>query len=703
MTFSLYKSTLALFIPFLLFSHGFGQIQAEICGTDQLFYTMLQEHSTIQEEFENGELIYREYLRNLGTHPGLRSVKRIPVVVHIIEASSQILTTDAEVQSQINVLNEDFRKVVGSNGDGNGVDTEFEFCLATIDPNGCPTTGINRLVDPTQAFSSFLDPLALKSLIQWDPNRYLNIWVPQTIEFFNPAATIAGYATFPWALSAAPNQDGVVVASQFFGRNSDSLFQGRISTHEIGHWLGLYHTFQEGCQGNTSTSCNTNGDRVCDTPQVGASNSGCPGTVNSCIDMPVDLPDLVLNYMDYTLGVCQNMFTQGQKDRMEAQAQTFRSNLWSPANLAATGCDGTISPGCIPTASFVSSLSNACLGQTVNFTDLSSGPATSWNWTFQGGVPATSTLPNPTVTYPNPGVFDVSLTVSNSIGTDSTDETGYMVISLGDPNGTSESFEGDTLFPVGWYSQPTDASRDWELSYGAASDGSQSMVVSNFNYPQLGFTSDLISTVYDFSTWASSNLLFDYAYKRYNAFSIDTFEVRLSTNCGGTWQSIWRMGGLSLPTVGGNAIASPWTPSLATDWKTVSINLDSFVTNQQEVRFQFRSISGNGQNIHLDHVRFSSTATHFDPPIDLSPSLSICPNPFLLNPEISYFLPSSGRTNLLLTDVKGNILFHETTDFVDRGMHRLPSDPVFTNLPSGIYFLRLETEQGTTTRKLVQL
>lgn len=698
-----WKRFSVFFFTIFSVSIGIAQTQPNLCGTDQAYERLLQEDNSINEESERGELIYREYLRNKPHIPSLRTVKRIPVVVHIIQSSNQILINDAEVQSQIEVLNEDFRKIAGTNGDGNGVDTEFEFCLATIDPNGCPTTGINRLIDPTQAFSSFFDPLALKSLIQWNPDMYLNIWVPRTIEYFTPTTLIAGYATFPWAVNSAPNLDGVVINSQFFGRNSDSLFAGRITTHEVGHWCGLYHTFQEGCQGNSPSTCTTNGDRVCDTPQSSVPNSGCPTNVNSCVDLPVDNPDLVENYMDYSLGICLNMFTQGQKDRMEIQMQTFRSNLWSSTNLSATGCDGTISPGCIPTASFVSSLQNACVGQTINFSDLSSGPATNWDWTFQGGVPATSSLSNPIVTYPNPGVFNVSLTVSNNIGIDSITRSGYIVISAGDPNGNAESFEGDTLLPIGWHSNATDANRDWDLTTNAASEGSHSMVMSNFNYPQLGFTADLNSTVYDFSNWASANLIFDYAYKRYNAFSIDTFEVRLSTNCGANWQSIWRVNGLSLPTVAGNAISAPWTPSDSAHWKSVVVNLDTFVQNQSEVRFQFRSISGNGQNIHLDNIRFSTTSTSILPPANLKPDLSVSANPFRDELQITYQLMATSKIRVLLTDINGKALLEETKGWQNPGKYHLNEKALFQKLPIGIYFLRLETDQGNTTRKLVKM
>ncbi len=698
-----FKQLSLLLLTLLSFSRGFAQTPISICGTDQLHEKLLQESKQAREEFERGELIYREYLRNGGQNASQRVVKTIPVVVHIVQSSNQNLVTDADVLSQIEVLNEDFRKIPGTNGDGDGVDTEFEFCLATIDPNGCPTTGINRIINPNQAYATYFDPVALKSLIQWDPDMYLNIWVPRTIEYFGPNSLMLGYATFPSNLSFDPKLDGVVISSAYFGRNSDPLFAGRITTHEVGHWVGLFHTFAEGCQGNTPSTCNFNGDRVCDTPQSATPNSGCPTNVNSCVDFPVDNPDLVENYMEYTDGICFSMFTQGQKDRMESQMQTYRSNIYSSANLTATGCDGTISPGCVPTASFVSSIRRACIGQAVSFSDLSSGPATSWNWSFPGGTPATSTNANPTVSYPAPGVFNVSLTVTNNIGTDSTTESGYMTISAADPNGTAESFEGDSLYPVGWYSTPTDVNRDWNLTTAAASDGSNSMVMNNYNYARLGFTSDLNSTVYDFSNWASVDLYFDYAYKRYNAFQLDTFEVRVSTDCGASWQSVWRVGGLFLSTVAGNALNAPWVPTDSAHWKTIVVNLDTLVQNQSQVRLQFRSISGEGQNIHLDNIRFVTTSTGLSSPPGMRPTLSVHPNPFREELRISYRLEATSQVRLRLTDISGKVLLDEAKGWQDPGEYHLREQTRFAELPSGIYFLRLETDQGSQTRKLVKM
>ena len=180
------------------------------------------------------------------------SVIRIPVVVHVIynNASSNISTS--QVESQIRILNEDYRRIPGTNGFGNGVDTKYEFFLARKDPNGLCTDGIVRVSSPLSQHSTSQE-VQLKNLSHWDPNRYLNMWVVNNI-----VGGILGYATFPTSLPGNPSLDGVVMADQFFGdegtSGSGTYGFGRTTTHEVGHWLGLFHTFQGGCGGNCATS-----------------------------------------------------------------------------------------------------------------------------------------------------------------------------------------------------------------------------------------------------------------------------------------------------------------------------------------------------------------------------------------------------------------------------------------------------------------
>lgn len=249
---------------------------------------------------------------------------RIPVVVHIIHNQANNAITgnnisDEQIYSQIKVLNEDYRRKAGTMGFNSnpiGADVEIEFFLANIDPNGNPSSGITRSYTAKKIFNitSDNDRQTMSNLSYWDSNKYLNIWVGS----FNSG--IIGYGEFPYAetisglsVEATESLDGVYIDYTVFGRkigtNTKELYSfGRTATHEIGHWLGLYHTWGD-------EYCGT--DYVADTPQTATSNVNFCNTVfSNCGGTRTQ--NLIEDYMDYTPDSCMNIFTQGQKDRIRA-------------------------------------------------------------------------------------------------------------------------------------------------------------------------------------------------------------------------------------------------------------------------------------------------------------------------------------------------------------------------------------------------
>lgn len=247
----------------------------------------------------------------------------IPVVVHVI-SNGQALgvapnITDAQVQSQINVLNEDFSKTgFGSNTNPVGADTKIRFALAVQDPNGNPTNGIDRVSLCQPSWSDIDIETILKPATIWDPSLYLNMW---SLKFTDN--TLLGYAQFPDASGlsglgtsgGSSNTDGVVSNYDVFGsiNYNDGSFllnntynQGRTMTHEVGHWLGLLHIWGDVACGN---------DYCADTPIHHDANYGCPSPKPlSCDTSPVN--EMIENYMDYTDDACMNIFTQNQTDRI---------------------------------------------------------------------------------------------------------------------------------------------------------------------------------------------------------------------------------------------------------------------------------------------------------------------------------------------------------------------------------------------------
>ncbi|MCB0402447.1 MAG: T9SS type A sorting domain-containing protein, partial [Flavobacteriales bacterium] len=227
------------------------------------------------------------------------------------------------------------------------------------------------------------------------------------------------------------NTDGVVIGYNYFGSSDKGSFslsapfdKGRTATHEIGHCFGLLHTFQGGCG---TSNCAASGDYCCDTPPVSTANYGCPST-NSCSNDSPNLPDQVQNYMDYTDDACMNMFTADQKTRvLQVMANSPRRSTLPTSTVCGT-------PSL--TAAFSGTPTTINAGQTVTFTDASTGPntITSWTWNFDvnslGGVtPATASTQGPhVVTYNNPGTYTVSLMVGDGTSTDTDQKNSYIIV-----------------------------------------------------------------------------------------------------------------------------------------------------------------------------------------------------------------------------------------------------------------------------------
>ncbi len=312
------------------------------------------------EEGRNcGTTIYEEHLRSLDPDYDTKkdkafreaqqiganfrgAVVTIPVVVHVVYNTSAENISLTQIQSQIAVLNRDFRRTntdanqTPSTFQGVAVDSEIEFCLASVDPNGNSTNGVTRTQTNITSFSAPYNsssPEPLKFTNQggkdaWDSDRYLNIWVADI------SGGVLGYATFPGTVSAA--KDGVVLGYKYIGTSGTVVSpynRGRTGTHEVGHYLGLRHIWGDG-------NCSFD-DNISDTPTSSASYGGCPShPQTSC-----GSTDMFMNYMDYVNDNCMNMFSQGQKNVMvgvlQSTGQGGRKNLISNA---ATACGVSPNP-----------------------------------------------------------------------------------------------------------------------------------------------------------------------------------------------------------------------------------------------------------------------------------------------------------------------------------------------------------------------
>jgi hypothetical protein len=241
-------------------------------------------------------------------------IYRVPVVVHIImRTTGEGAISDATVESQIQVLNEDYQAIAGSLGEP-GYDVKFEFFLATEDPDGNPTTGITRTTNNTW----YNDQGTYWTSLAWDTNRYLNIYT-------NSAGGYLGYSYFAQYGLAGSADDRVVIYWEAFGLTSFVPYDlGRTATHEIGHYMGLYHTFEGGCGTGSSPGCYSSGDLICDTNSEANPRYDCPSPYTSCGTL-----DPIHNYMDYAYDICMNQFTHEQARRMRCAIEGYRPDLYS--------------------------------------------------------------------------------------------------------------------------------------------------------------------------------------------------------------------------------------------------------------------------------------------------------------------------------------------------------------------------------------
>ncbi len=715
-----------------------------VCGHDEAMEEMKKKDPQAYAEymradkefwsrFNNGEF-------NVNSRTGRMTVI-VPVVVHVIHFNGVGNISDAQIQDGIDEMNRDFQKLNPDTGNVRPVyqplagSWDIEFRLAKIDPFGNCTNGIVRINDPATGVSSSNDPVRSVSP-SWNNmggagRTYYNIWITRSIT--SPTGgNVAGFSFRPGSGRAIHGSTWLDDEMGNIGTAAGGT-DLRTPTHETGHAFNLLHPFGS----NTGTGCSSTctsvqpGDGICDTPDQdlprfpcsnmnNCSNdrngSGGPLNPNPFTNDPTDPVDMIENYMGYNQNgaTCQTMFTHGQINAMIAATQnfSFMGTMVSPSNNVATGTDDAYwftAPACTPVAEFRADKDLVCGGGNVNFTDESYNATVdgtwTWNWSFPGGTPNTSNLQNPTVTYNTPGLFNVTLTVSNSAGTSTPiTKTNYIqvlnsngALTLGTEDFSNPQFPNNILDPdASWEIEQNPVNiLKWERTTQAAYSGNASVWL-NQAFAAVGNENSLTTAGYDLSSYSDSIFLrYALAHAASTQGGIDQLRIQISDDCGLTWnnKSIF----LSSQIYSVTGTRDNFVPANQSEWNIYDIDISEYA-GQSNVKIRFLARSGSNNNFWMDDVTvYQGTFTGLEDNSDLD-LLTVYPNPTNGTVNLSFELLRETDLEISLINGIGKEVYLMNENRAS-GIQDLEFD--LRGIEPGIYMLRIKSSGGTQIEKLV--
>jgi PKD repeat protein len=693
------KNFLFLAVVFLT-----GQTLKSQCLTDHISDNHDKEHGILDSFYYQMESAVTEYKNSQGTN--VRRAKFIvPVVFHIIHNGGAENISKEQILDQLRVVNEDFSN---TNADKSmlrtyfknlniAADLDIEFRMAKIDNNGNCTDGVNRVYSGL----TYEAGEEVKSLpgVQWSYTKYLNIYIVSSIENDDPSSTgiILGYARFPWQTSAGT--DGILLRADRTGTIGTAVAEGggRTLTHEIGHWLGLKHPFQGGC-----TTSSTWSDGVDDTPPVALpfSNANCPATGNSCNNDSLDLWE---NYMDYSRGVCQVMFTKGQKTRTDfyltttSSSQSVRRFNVSQSNLIATG---VLSANEKPVASFSSSARVICVGSPVSYSDEScKGQVDTRQWIFDGANTTSTNAEKPVVVYNTPGMYKVQLTVTNTNGSATEVQDKYIEVLPAESSynrNVREDFQVDIDKLNAFQAvklAPSNGS--FEISKTTGHKSSQSLFAPISAATPIGTSFILESQAISAKYLRGLPRYFTFmtAYAPDPNGAIEELRVYVSTDCGSNFKQVFYRSNTTLGRV--TATISSYIPGSDDEWRLQFVNLGAHINeNDSNFKIRFAVTSNGGNSVYIDNINFSqflsSTETILPSEVDMYPN----PATNKLTVNAPKGINKIEIVNLLGQTVYSQVVISSNTALIEEQI------PLY-NLENGVYMVRFVSDNNTFAKKLV--
>lgn len=700
---------------FLLFFSTVVSVHAQTynrCATMEHLEHAIAKDPAILERMQQVEEHTQKWLAS-GESEKEADIIRIPVVVHVVYTTSNPSSniSDEQVLSQIQILNEDFRRLNADSVNTPPVfipfaaDTEIEFCLAQRDPDGMPSNGIVRV--PTNVNSFGVGSDAVKSSATggadpWPSNDYLNVWVCDNLN----GGTL-GYAQFP---GDNPLTDGVVVADHYFGNIgtvSAPFDLGRTATHEVGHWLNLRHIWGDG-------ACFAD-DGVTDTPRASEAHYGCVSiTTNTCTDSPTDYNDMPQNYMDYSDDDCFNLFTHGQSARMRA---LFTNGGLRESILNSDGCLPIILSAndvileAIPEPSGAGNCTtvepviefqnygstNLVFFNIQYFVDGGDVQTTFW----VGDLPpvASSSFTLPPINVVDDGiVHTITVTLLDPNGLPDENLANNVItatfasFSAGEAPPIIEGFEaGD--FPSDWEIENPDGNNTFTITTDAANNGDYSTFIDNFNNANTGNIDELVLPEIDLKNALYPVLEFYVAHAATSTTTIsDELNIMLSTDCGNTFTTIRQLVNDELTTA--SVTDNAFLPNNG-GWEQHTIQLSPYIGVRSAI-IKFSHTRGNGNNLFLDDINIQVAGVGIDTPATTM-DVQLYPNPAKSQAFLNFTLEQHQKVEWQVIDKTGRIVLAQTQQG-QAGNNQIAID--INELTMGMYFVVLNNGQQNVTRKL---
>lgn len=739
-------------------------VNAQVCGTDELQREFIKNNPKVAEIQRAMDMEWRgasykttaagnilEYMDSAYMAETKKTLI-VPVVVHVIHDYGTEYVSDNDIYRMMKGLNDAYS---AKNTDLADVIAPFkpyignaniEFRLAQKDPSGNPTNGITRR---QSALTKGGDDQA--KLDQWAPNRYLNIWLENVIGRGVANGTVLAYATLPSGAAQYPYSDGVISGAAYINDATKTI------PHEVGHYLNLYHVWNNNQQPVASAVCGD--DEVDDTPPTPGHFSTCPLYDTTCgtgyskeyvfikngVPEPqiVDYPDTVnvQNIMDYSS--CTNMFTKQQVLRARQALQSpvaNRNSLIDPITHIATGvleprhdlapiADFSVEkPSLSPERGFYMC---ASIGKDFVFKNQSwRDTVTAVEWSFSNGGNITSSnnpiTGNTSVKFSEPGWATITLTATgNNSGTGT---VARQAVYVADPNfkinpndGNMQGFgdgEGAEKWPAFNYYSNESA---WEITKNTGYYDNFSMQYKGYDsrtFPAnlvgslKGDYDDFFTPAYDLSGLKVGNCNLNFmssgVFRTTNADLMnDMLEVAYSIDCGGTWV---KMDSLKKGRLANNgSYDGKYAPLWLGDWVLQSMNIpDAARTDRTFFRFRYKASvdeSGNptfhrasGNNFYIDRVNVSSFPLGVNTLVNGDNTITLAPNP-TTNGSFVVIAGNNKTAEVVVTDLAGRVVYR-TQELLKDKISRIEI-PASAISVKGVYMVQVVTGTQKHTEKLV--